>query len=373
VLPVYYPDKPWRLKPEDAEMDLYLSNIANTELTYEKKHEFDIGVDLGFYHNRINLVFDWYKRNNYDLIGGVYTEGVGGITHKYANVAEMKSHGVEFTLSTRNIEAVKPGDFEWSTDFTFAYAKNKITKLVSRSRIIDLVPGTGFALQDYPVRAIFSIPFAGLNDEGLPTFYDENGDITVGGIYFQQFDNLDFLKYEGPVDPLYTGGFGNNLSWKGFHLNVFLTYSFGNKLRLPADFSYAYGDMTANTRDMKNRWVLPGDENKTDIPVIASTRQANNWTGSVLSRAYNSYNYSTARIADGGFIRLKEVSLTYDIPAKVLKALRLSTASVKLSTTNLCLLYADKKLNGQDPEYFNSGGVASPNPKQLTLTVRLGM
>jgi hypothetical protein len=223
------------------------------------------------------------------------------------------------------------------------------------------------------VRAIVSIPFAGLNDEGLPTFYDENGDITVGGIYFQQFDNLDFLKYEGPVDPLYTGGFGNNLSWKGFHLNVFLTYSFGNKLRLPADFSYAYGDMTANTRDMKNRWVLPGDENKTDIPVIASTRQANNWTGSVLSRAYNSYNYSTARIADGGFIRLKEVSLTYDIPAKVLKALRLSTASVKLSTTNLCLLYADKKLNGQDPEFFNAGGVATPSPKQFTLTLRLGL
>ncbi len=354
-------------------MDLYLSNIANTELTYEKKHEFDVGIDLGFYHNRINLVFDWYKRNNYDLIGGVYTEGVGGITHKYANVAEMKSHGVEFTLSTRNIEAVKPGDFEWSTDFTFAYAKNKITKLVSRSRIIDLVPGTGFALQGYPVRAIFSIPFAGLNDEGLPTFYDENGDITVGGIYFQQFDNLDFLKYEGPVDPLYTGGFGNNFSWKGFHLNVFLTYSFGNKLRLPADFSYAYGDMTANTRDMKNRWVLPGDENITDIPAIASTRQANNWTGSVLSRAYNSYNYSTVRIANGGFIRLKEVSLTYDIPARVLKALRLNSASLKLSTTNLCLLYADKKLNGQDPEFFNAGGVATPSPKQFTLTVRLGL
>ena len=373
ALPQFYPSKPWRLLPDDAEMDLYLYNIANEELTYEKKHEFDVGVDLGFYYNRINLVFDWYKRNNFDLIGRVYTEGVGGVTSKMANVATMKSHGVEFTISTQNIQAAKPGDFEWSTDFTFSYAKNKITDLVSRSRIIDLVPGTGFALQGYPVRAIFSIPFAGLNEEGLPTFYDENGDVTVGGIYFQQFDNLDFLKYEGPVDPLYTGGLGNNFSWKGFHLNLFLTYSFGNKLRLPADFSYAYGDMTANSRDMKNRWVVPGDEAYTDIPAIASTRQYMNWGGNIISVAYSSYNYSTVRIAKGDFIRLKEVSLTYDLPAKALKALRLNTASVKLSTTNLCLLYADKKLNGQDPEFFNSGGVAAPTPKQFTLTLRLGL
>jgi hypothetical protein len=319
------------------------------------------------------LVFDWYKRNNFDLIGRVYTEGVGGVTSKMANVATMKSHGVEFTLSTQNIQAAKPGDFEWTTDFTFSYAKNKITELVSRSRIIDLVPGTGFALQGYPVRAIFSIPFAGLNDEGLPTFYDENGDVTVDGIYFQQFDNLDFLKYEGPVDPIYTGGLGNNFSWKGFHLNLFLTYSFGNKLRLPAEFSYAYGDMTASSRDMKNRWVVPGDEAYTNIPAIASTRQYMIWGGHELSTAYSSYNYSTVRIAKGDFIRLKEVSLTYDLPAKALKALRLNSASVKLSTTNLCLLYADKKLNGQDPEFFNSGGVAAPTPKQFTLTVRLGL
>ena len=131
--------------------------------------------------------------------------------------------------------------------------------------------------------------------------------------------------------------------------------------------------MTANSREMKNRWVVPGDEKITDIPTIASTRQYKNWGGNALSVAYSSYNYSTVRIAKGDFIRLKEVSLTYDLPQKALKALRLNTASVKLSTTNLCLIYADKKLNGQDPEFFNAGGVAAPTPKQFTLTVRLGL
>ena len=117
--------------------------------------------------------------------------------------------------------------------------------------------------------------------------------------------------------------------------------------------------------------MKPGDELLTNVPVIASRRQYKN--DPYLSYAYNAYNYSTARIADGGFIRLKEVSVTYDLPSRAIRALRLSNASVKLQATNLCLLYSDKKLNGQDPEFFNSGGVASPNPKQFTFTLRLGL
>ena len=188
---------------------------------------------------------------------------------------------------------------------------------------------------------------------------------------FQEYENLGYLKYEGAVDPTITGGFGNNFDFKGFHLNVFMTYSFGNKLRLDPVFSAGYSDLTSFTKDFKNRWALPGDEAVTDIPAIASRRQLYN--NDYLSMAYNAYNYSTARIADGGFIRLKEISLTYDLPKSFISHIRLNTASVKLAATNIGLLYADKKLNGQDPEFFNSGGVASPNPKQFTLTLRLGM
>ena len=365
---VYNPYKPWRPVTDANEIGLALSNLGNEELTYEKKHEFDLGVDLGFIGNRINLNFDWYKRNNFDLIGRVNTTGVGGEIMKYANVASMASHGVEFTLSTRNIETK---DFTWNTDLTFSYAKNKITSLLSRSRVIDLVPGTGFPLEGYPVRAIFSIPFMGLNEEGLPTFINENGELTVTDINFQEYEKLGHLKYEGPVDPTITGGFGNNFSYKGFHLNVFMTYSFGNKLRLDPVFSSYYTDVTSMPKEFKNRWVNPGDENTTTIPVIASKRQYKTYQH--LSYAYNAYNYSTERIADGGFIRLKEISLTYDIPKKAIAKLRLNNASVKFQATNIWLIYADKKLNGQDPEFFNNGGVASPTPKQFTLTVRFGL
>ena len=73
------------------------------------------------------------------------------------------------------------------------------------------------------------------------------------------------------------------------------------------------------------------------------------------------------------FIRMKEISLTYDLPQSFVKKLKLSSASVKLQGTNLFLIYADKNLNGQDPEFYNSGGVALPVPKQFTFTLRLGI
>ncbi len=366
--PVINPYSPWRPTTGDSESGNRLDNIENGELTYEKKHEYNFGVDAGFVNNRINVALDVYKRNNFDLIGVAFTPGLGGEISKYANVASMKSHGIEATLSTRNI--VTP-DFMWTSDFTFSNARNEITELKTRSRVIDLVQGAGYALEGFPVRSIFSIPFEGLNDEGLPTFINEKGELTVSDLNFQEMDNLGFLKYEGPTDPTITGGFGNIFNYKNFRLNVFMTYSFGNKVRLDPIFSSSYSDMAALPKEFANRWVAPGDEKLTTIPTIASRRQVAN--DPYLGYAYNAYNYSTERIADGGFIRMKEISLSYFIPESILAKLHLNKLELKLQGTNLFLLYADKKLNGQDPEFFNSGGVATPMPKQFTFTLRLGL
>lgn len=361
----------WRPQGDMQEIVNYLSQPANSELTYEKKREFNLGFDLGFLNNRINLVSDFYWRRNYDLMGYVNTQGTDGFVRKFANVASMRSHGIEMTLTTRNIETK---DWSWTTDLTYSYTKTTITDLLSQSRVIDLVSGSGFARKGYPHRALFSIPFVGLNDEGIPVIINEKGEVTSTDINFQEYDKLDFLKYEGPTEPTTTGGMNNMVRWKNWRLNVFFTYSFGNKLRLDPVFSSAYSDMAAMPKEFKNRWVLPGDENKTNIPAIASLRQYyNDAYENHLSFAYNAYNYSTARVAKGDFIRLKDISLTYDFNAGLVKKLGLSNLSLKLDATNLFLLYSDKKLNGQDPEFVNAGGVASPLSKQFTFTVRLGL
>lgn len=372
-LPVYIADTPWRPNAGDQESGIVLGDLENSELTYEKKYEFNIGWDLGFVNNRVNLSADFYTRENFDLIGITTTPGVGGVVLKYANVANMSSYGVEGTLSTVNI---KTKDFTWTTDLTFSDAQNKITALESHANMINMVYGGGYALEGYPVRSLFSLNFAGLNEEGLPTFTKADGktELPLSEINFQQRTGLeDILVYEGPTDPTITGGFGNTLSYKGFSLNVFLTYSFGNVIRLDPVFSYSYDDMTALPREFANRWVTQGDEAYTNIPTIPDKRLIQKYTSSELQRLYNAYNFSTERVAKGDFIRLKDVSLSYDFPKKWFEGYKVTSLALKLQATNLCLLYADKKLNGQDPEFFNTGGVAMPSPKQFTFTLRLGL
>jgi len=361
---------PWRPTTNVRETQLYIDDLANSDLTYEKKKELNVGLETGFFDNRVNLTFDWYTRKNYDLIGILNTQGVGGQVQKFGNIASMKSNGVELSLTTTNI---KMKDFTWTTNFIYSHTNNVVTDLKTTIRMIDLITGSGFAQEGYPVRGLFSIKYEGLNEEGLPVFINQDGERTVTDINFQESEpeNLKNLVYSGNVDPTDVGSLGNIFTYKGFRLNVFVTYSAGNVIRLDPVFSSKYNDLDSMPREFKNRWTVPGDENYTDIPVIASRWQNKQY--SQLSYAYNAYNYFTARIASGNFVRLKEVSLGYDFPKKWIEKIRLNSLSAKVQATNLCLLYADKKLNGQDPEFFNTGGVAVPLPKQFTFTLKIGL
>ena len=362
---VFMAYNPYRVFTQDKETGIELSDLENSELTYEKKHEFNFGFEAGFLNDRINVAFDIYSRRNFDEIGPVATQGIGGQIIRWANAADMKSSGQELSISTTNI---KNKDFSWTTSLVYSHSTTEITNLASRDRVIDLITNFGGRREGYPVRALFSIPFMGLNEDGMPTFMNEAGEITTYDINFQERDKLDFLKYEGPTDPTVQGSFGNLFKWKGFTLNLFITYSFGNVVRLDPVFAGSYSDLSSMTKEFKNRWMVPGDELRTNVPVILSKAQydANRYLG----YGYHAYNYSDVRIAKGDFIRMKEISLQYDFPKTWIKPL--NNLSLKLQATNLFLIYADKKLNGQDPEFFRSGGVSAPVPKQFTATLKVG-
>lgn len=358
---------PWRFNTSDRESGIEIDMLENGDLTYEKKHEFNFGFDMGFLKNRINVEVDFFSRRNFDLIGPIATQGVGGEVIRYGNNSSMKSSGQEFSISTKNINTKK---FQWETNFIFSHTKNEVTDLVSRARTIDYIRGNGFAKIGYPVRSLFSIPFEGLDENGFPTFLTEDGTVTTTDINFQERDNTDYLKYEGTTDPTITGSLGNIFSYKGFRLNIFMTYSFGNVVRLDPVFSARYNDLTSMTKEFNNRWMVPGDEAKTDVPTIVSYRQYQ--TDSKIRYGYNAYNYCDKRIAKGDFIRMKEISLGYDCPKGWFSGTPLSSLSCKVQGTNLFLIYADKKLNGQDPEFFRAGGVSAPMAKQFTLTIKAG-
>ena len=356
---------PYRIFTSDKETGIQLDDLGNSELTYEKKHEFNFGVEVGFLQDRINVAFDIYSRKNFDEIGPVATQGIGGQIIRWANAADMKSSGEELSISTTNI---KTKDFSWTTSLVYSHTKTEITSLASRDRAIDLITNFGGRREGYPVRALFSVPFVRLNENGMPVLINEAGEETTYDINFQEREKLDFLKYEGPTDPTVQGSFGNLFKWKGFTLNCFITYSFGNVVRLDPVFAGKYTDLTSMTKEFKDRWMVPGDEQYTNVPVILSKAQYDD--NSSLRYGYNAYNYSDVRIAKGDFIRMKEISLQYDFPKGWIKPL--NNLSLKVQATNLFLIYADKKLNGQDPEFFRSGGVSAPVPKQFTATVKVG-
>ena len=143
----------------------------------------------------------------------------------------------------------------------------------------------------------------------MPQIINEKGDVTTYDVNFQERTNFEHLVYSGPIDPTDLGSFVNLFQYKNFRLNVFITYSFGNYVRLDPYFSGVYSDLSAMPLEFKNRWMVPGDENSTNIPAILSRRQR--VQNSSLSYAYNSDNYSTARFAKGDFIRMKAISLIY--------------------------------------------------------------
>lgn len=349
----------------DKESATVIKSLENSELTWEKQYETNIGFELGLLKNRISLSFDGYVRKGFDLIGLSYNPGIGGEGLKYSNYADMKSRGFEFTLNTRNIQQK---GFSWTSNLTFSYNRNEITSLESRTGVFDLIKAEGGPLQGYPVRSLFSLQFQGLDEYGIPTFINKDGGITSTGINFQERESLAHLKYEGPIDPKVTGGFDNSLTYKNWKMNIFFTYQFGNVIRLNPDFSASYSDISAMPKELKNRWMQPGDEFYTSVPAIPSMRQYTNISN--LARAYNAYNYSDVRVADGSFIRLKEVSLSYDFKQDWMKSIGMTSLQLRAVASNLWLIYADKKLNGQDPEFFRAGGVAMPTPRQFTLSVR---
>ena len=253
---------------------------------------------------------------------------------------------------------------------TFGYNNTKITNAKNRPLIFDLVRPEGGNREGYPVRSLFSIDYRGLvHDNGSPLFVNENDSIS-GQVYLQD-ETIQYVVFEGPVDPKFTGGFSNTFNYKNFSVNVFVTYQAGNKIRLYPAFRNSYSDYDAMPKEFYDRWMQPGDEVVPGVqPAILDAYSAYLLSGIY---AYNNYNYSTARVAKGDFVRLKTVSLTYSLNQAALQRIGFNSASITAAAINPLLIYSDEKLKGQDPEFFNAGGVAMPIQKQFTLSLKVGL
>ena len=359
-----------RFNLADRENGITIEDLQNQDLTWEKQFETNIGVDLGMFNNRIQLTADAYSRKAFDLIDYVITSGVGGQDVKQGNNADMETKGIELGFTTQNIAT---DNFKWSTTLNMSVYDQKITKLANRPSAFDLVDSNGGNTVGHPRNSIYSYQFTGLNNQGLPTFNLQDGaDSNISGADFQDTNDVTkYLKYEGSIEPNKSIGLANTFTYKNWSLYVFVVGSGGNKVRLNPVYDNEYNDLTVFTKEYANRWINPGDENYTNVPVIADKLLNRNYGSNNLEIAYNTYNFSDVRVADGDFVRLKNVSLSWEFPKDYKRKLGLSTFTLKGSAVNPWLIYSDKALHGQDPEFRNTGGVALPVTSQYTFAINI--
>ncbi len=364
---IVYGNEPLRPQAAEREVSLLIDQLENGELTFEKLYEWNIGLETAFFNNRIGLELEYYQRKSKDLIGFVETNGVGGESIKLGNIGNLDRDGYEVSLRTVNLQT---NNFSWSSNFNFSHSTSEITKWEAQDRIGDAVSRNGANLLGYPVGALFSVPFAGLDSNGIPTFYGEDNEI-IQYLDLQERDDITrFLKYEGPTEPTFFGGFNNNFSYKNISLNVGFSYRGGNKIRLDDAFKEKYDDYSSLSGDLINRWSLPGDENITNIPAILSEVASNALDNQGLN-PYDLYNKSDVRTADGDYVRLSNIKLAYRFPKSLIDRTWLRSATASLSAHNLWLIYSDDKLKGVDPEFFQSGGVSLPLTRSYTFTLNL--
>ena len=359
------------------EPGVYIDEPANYDLTYEKMYELNWGLNFGLFDERISAGITLFNRQGRDLIDQVFPQGTGGfVDFLYGNVAQMSAKGIELSLTTQNI---RTRDFSWSTSITYSRNTNKVTRLNTSPSVKNLTDEKGAARQGYPLNSLFSIPFYKLDENGHPRFFLPDGaDVLPDGRHItspkmggqvswtaSKPEEIDYLVYSGTRTPTDQGGINNSFSFKNFRLGVYVYYSFGGVKRLPEQFATKYNDHQVMGKEFNRRWLRAGDEERTNVPVIATDahRQANPY----LSNAYTNYNKSDIRVAKTDYIQLRDISLSYTVPKSFVDRLRLSSLSLKLQASNVALLYADKKLNGALPYDYDY----QPHSYIFTATVGL--
>lgn len=322
---------------------LSIDQPANPNLRWEKTYTTNIGLDFNFLNNTINAAVDVYNRKSEDLIINTRISEVNGFSYLPINFADVTNKGIEvgFTVNPIHTDA-----FGWSTTINMAYNKNEVTRVnlePNVSRMLSPFPyKPDAALEGKPLNSLYSTDFAYLDESGVAHFYLEEGDTTVAttGLEFEVGD----LVYNGPIEAPYTGGISNFFSYKNFELSVLFTYGFGNYLRMQEIMeSWMYAPDQNLSEELTNAWKEEGDEEFTDIPNIKQL------TGSNTHKDY--WNQSDIRVVKGDYLRLKNVTLRYNLPNALLSKLSLTNAHVQLEGNNL-LLFADDRLNGFDPETF---------------------
>jgi TonB-linked SusC/RagA family outer membrane protein len=324
---------------------LKVSSLANPDLKWEKTNQFNVGVDLGIFNNRINLSAEFYNSVTRDMLLFVPVPDITGFSTQLTNIGKMRNRGVELNISSKNLTRA----FTWTTDFNISRNRNKVLQLGSGNAPIQYVDNVVTVRTEVgqPVSNFYGYIFDGVfknqaeidayphhtsTTPGDPKARDVNGDGKISDA-----DRTILGNYQ----PDFTAGITNTVGYKGFELSFLFQGSFGGEI---ANNNVRYLGTWDNGRNffasMYNYWRSesePGD-GKHFKPSV-------NYLG--LQKQFSSY-----WVEDATFVRLRNVRVSYALPAKWASKLKVSSARVYVNAENVHLW---SKYTGYDPENTTYG------------------
>lgn len=346
------------------------TEMGNSKLTWETTAQSNIGLDLGFFGNRIDIVLDLYDKITYDLLLYSDLPYLTGFPSVYNNIGKISNRGLEFTINTVNI---KKKNFTWESNFNISFNKNRILELASDEMLSNVewttshsktplfiaqVGGPAAQFYGYIFDGIYQYAdFDELPDgkyllkDNIPTNGNVRENIQPGDIKYKDIAgddlvvNADDRTTIGNPYPIHTGGFNNNFSFKNITLGVFFQWSYGNEI-YNANRLMFEGNVTSKYG--LNQFASYIDRWTPENPSNTLYRTGGFGPAGV---------YSSREIEDGSYLRLKTLSLGYDIPKSILKKISFKELKLSFSIQNL---FTWTKYSGMDPEVSVRSTILTP-------------
>ncbi|MBE6225481.1 MAG: TonB-dependent receptor [Bacteroidales bacterium] len=328
----YYP---WRavyaLDRNGVEPGYLQSTLGNVDLTWETSKNLDVALEFTLLNSRLNGTVEFFNRESSDLLFDISLPPSIGVDSQLKNAGTMRNRGIEITLDGT---ILNKRDWRWDVNVNATFLKNKVVELPMepyKSSMYFIMPG--HSRYEFWLRQWAGVnPETGYNlyvaDIDNPDYeWEENELIYKGDVAYTE--DVEHAKYDwsGDAMPVVTGGFGTNLSWKNWDLNVMFYYQLGGKYY---DSTYASLMSTGSGSlsfsklhvDLLDRWKQPGD--KTDVAKLTNGTDETNINASSSTRWLGSSN----------MLEITSINLGYNVPAKILRHINVSNAKIYFSASN---------------------------------------
>lgn len=326
------------------------SVMPNTGLTWETTTQYNAGLDISLFRNRINFTADVYLKETHDLLYNVPIPRTTGFSYITQNIGEIENKGAEFSLTSHNIDNA----FKWNTNFNISLNRNKVVDLPDELLTNGYIQNGRYHIlkEGMPIGTFYGWKFEGVyaRDEdnvngvtngalgrefegGDPIWNDLNGDNIING---------DDRQVIGDAQPDFFGGITNDFSYKNLSLNVFFQFSYGNDIYSEINHQrnsvVRYNNLSTDALD---RWRNQGDITNFPKPVRDDPMQSD-------SRVQSRW------VEDGSYIKLKNVSLRYDVPFEMIDQWGLSSLNAYITASNLITW---TEYTGYDPDVNSYSGL----------------